>query len=294
MSRKKQFLLYSSFASLALVVSAVLTFPYASLGRRLEAETAKALPGSTLVIGEIGPALPVGLRLARVTLHRGTGVENRVEIDRLRLKPAFLSLLKLKPGMNFDLRAFSGLAKGQVGMGKAGSSFELSLKDLNLQEATFLKGLADLSLKGELSGQIQLEVSPAGELQNGLIQAHFADARLDSGKVMGFSLPALDLGSPEIHIPISEGKATLERLGIDSPDGSLQITGDIMLKRQLATSPIKGKISVKLEDAFLDKNPSIKSLMTFAGNLKQPDGSIELELDGPLARSVRLPRLGIR
>lgn len=292
MSRKLKIVLFGGFALLALLVSAVLTFPYDVLGRRIEAEVARALPGTTLVIGEIGPALPIGLRVARVTLHRGTGPENRVEIDRLRVKPSLLKLLIFRPTLAFDLRAFSGEAAGSVSVSSGQANLNLDLKNLQIEQIAMLKAASGIDLSGAVNGRIQLNLNPTGQPTDGVIEATIDSARLEGGKVMGFSIPSIDLGSPEVNIPIVDGEATIERLATSSPDGSLDITGTVSLRPVLAQSRVKGTLSLQLEDAFLNRNPTLKGLMGFAGSLKQPDGSIQVPLDGPLNRPARVPGLG--
>lgn len=292
MSRRLQIFLYGGFSVVALLVCAVLTFPYDVLGRRLEAEAAKAMPDTSLVIGEIGPALPLGLRVARVTLHRGTGPENRIELERVRVKPSLWRLLTLKPALNVDMRAFSGEAAGTLVASKSGNSVDLRFENLHLQEIALLKGATGLDLAGALNGRVQLSLDPTGLPTQGHLEATLDSAMIKSGSVMGFTIPAIDLGSPEIDIPIVDGQATIEKLSVASPDAALDVTGSVALKPNLAQSLVKGKVSLRLEDAFLNKNPTIKGVMGFAGPLRKPDGSLEIALDGPLSRPARIPGLG--
>lgn len=287
MSVRRKFLLYAVFTVAAFGAGLVLTFPYDVLGRRLEAEAARALPQSTLVIGEVGPALPLGLRLGRIVLARGGGAE-KLELDRVRIRPSLLRLLALKPAIDFDVRAFSGEARGRVVAGAA-PSLDLRVDGMRLEGASLLRQLTGLQLAGELSGRARLSLDGSGAITDGQIEATVASLQLAGGTVAGFSVPALDLGSPELDVSVEQGVARIGRLATRSPDGTVDVSGEISLKPVLGHSPIKGRAAIRLEDAWLNRNPTVKGLLGFAGGWRKPDGSLEIPLDGPLNRPARLP-----
>src|SRR4051812_4766522 len=104
MSPRIRRLLYVLFTLFCLAAGMILTFPYDVLGRRIEAEAAKAMPGSTLVIGETGPALPLGVRLGDLMLERPgkDGVAGpKFVVESVVVRPSLLSLLGGKPGVTF-------------------------------------------------------------------------------------------------------------------------------------------------------------------------------------------------
>ncbi len=293
MSRRLQVALYVAFTLFALAGSLVLTFPYGALRRRIEVEAGKAMPGSTLVINDIGPALPLGLRFADVVFARDLGDKQlKVKIDRIRLRPALWSLFTGKPGLLYTVDAFAGSVDGEVVRTKTGGKVEAVIKGLQLDEGKTLERATGLDLTGGLSGRVELQTDSRGLVTDGNIAAIVAGGKVKSGNIMGFSLPRLDLGSPEVNLIITKGQAKIAKAETKSPDLDFKATGDVSLAQNLMASLIKGNVHLRLTDAFLARNPTIKGMLGFAGPFRKPDGSIELPLNGPLMRPLSIPGFG--
>lgn len=291
MTRRRKILLYTAFTLFALVASFVLLFPYDTLGRRLEAEITRASPGTTVIIHEIGPALPLGVRLADVELARegkDGAPGTKFTIDRIRIRPAWLALLSGKPGASFTIDLLDGSVDGRAVMGRDGMKLEVVLNALQL-DGKQVEAFTGVQLGGGLSGRIDLERGADGQISSGAIAAVLAGGKLRGGKIMGFSVPALDLGSPELSITIDKNEAKLAKFEARSPDLELGGGGSATLRPDLMSSLVRGSLKLKLTDSFLGKNPTIKGMLGFAGPMKKPDGTIELPLSGTLARPVSLP-----
>lgn len=293
MSRRLQILLYALFGVFALVVAAFFTFPWDVLGRRIEAEAAKAVPGATLVVNEVGPALPVGLRLAGLVWQgpsQGTEPGLKVEVQRVRARPALLRLLTGKLGAGFDVQALGGEVTGQVLTAKSGAlSLDARLRGMQLDDGGTLERATGLKLGGQVDGRVHLSRDEKGVVTAGQIAGSINGALMKGGKVMGFTLPPLDLGAPEIQVAIENGEAKIEKFTTRSPDVELDVTGTVSLRPNLAQSLVKGSIKLRLTDAWLARNPDIKGMLAFAGPLKKADGSLEIPLNGPLHRAVSIP-----
>lgn len=297
MSRRLQVPLYLVFAVFALGGSFLLTFPYDTLGRRLEAEVGKNLPGATLAINEIGPALPFGVRMANVVFARDgkDGAPGpKITIDRIRVRPALWSLLTGKAGLSYTIDILAGTVHGQVVVGKDGARVEAVLEGLQLDEGKTLENATGLVLAGGMSGRVDLTLDLKGQVTDGSIAATVAGGKVKSGKVMGFSVPAVDLGSPEVNITLEKGEAKIVKADMRSPDLEVSATGSSTLRADLANSPLKGTAKIRLTDGFLSRNPDIKAMIGFAGAFKKPDGSLEVPINGTLARPVSLPSFGGR
>jgi type II secretion system protein N len=295
MSRRLQIVLFSLFAAVALVASLLLTFPYDVLGRRIEAEVAKAVPGASLSINEIGPALPFGLRMADVVFAKeGKDGEPgpKFTIDRIRLRPALFALLTGKLGLAYSVDVLAGSVRGQVVTGKDGLRLETILEGLQLDEGGAIERASGLQLLGGLSGRLDLVTDAKGQITDGNFAAIIAGGKMKGGKIMGFGLPPMDLGSPEFNVTIDKGEAKIAKADVKSPDVELALTGGASLRPDLLTSLVKGNVHLRLTDAFLSRNPTIKGMLGFAGPFRKPDGSIELPLNGPLARPLSIPGFG--
>jgi type II secretion system protein N len=299
MSRRMQISLYSLFGAFAFFAALVLTFPYDAVGRRLESEVAKAVPGSTLLIREFGPAFPLGVKLSEITYTapaKDGQTASTLNIDKLRVTPAWLKLLTFKPGVAFSVAAFGGEATGQAVIGKSSQQFEAKIDAahaVKLDSGQQLEKMLGVQLQGLLSGSVKLAVDAKGVVQTGSIDANLSDARIVGGKVASFTLPATDLGSPEVEIAIDKGEAKINKLRTKGSDIEASVTGTVALKPELAQSQIRGNAKVKLLESYLARNPSLRAVTGFVPqNMKKPDGAIELPLNGPLNRAVSFPGLG--
>lgn len=295
MSKKAQVALYSLFAATALYAAALLTFPFDALGRRIEAEAARALPGSTLAVGRIGPALPFGVRFGDITFEgpaKGEVPGARFSVERLRLRPAWLKLLTGKPAVSFDALVLAGDVHGTAVVTPEGRHLDATLAGIQLDDGKMLEGAIGMSLVGNVDAHVDLMTDAKGVVTDGSIDVAIADASLKSGKIMGFAIPAIDLGSPELAIRIEKSEAKIEKLAIRSPDLEADVTGSISLRAEVMQSLIKGSARVKPLKPWLDRNPTIAGMMSFAGSLVKPDKSLEIPLNGTLARPAQIPGFG--
>lgn len=292
MTRRRKFLLYSAFASFCFWTAMYFTFPWDVLGRRLEAEAAQR--GLTVVINEIGPALPIGLRVARVVVEKpGAGGESGVpvHIDRLRVTPSLLRTLTFRPALAFEVDALDGHATGTFHASRKAPALDLKFNGIDLGSPTVTR-LSGVELGGLLGGEVNLSLDPAGSVTKGRILAHVDGGALKKGKAMGFELPPIDLGSPEVNITVDEGQATIEKLEARSGDVEIEVNGTVALKQRFDQSVVKGSARIQLTDAWLNRNPTIKGLLSVPGiPFRKPDGAFEIPLNGPLTRpaSFSLP-----
>jgi len=289
MPRRWKILLYSLFTAACLLAGAVVTFPWAALGRRLESEAARQIPGAVLVVNEIGPALPLGVRMASIVYQGPEAPDgtpgNKLSIDRIRLFPSLFRLLTGKLGASFDVQAFGGGASGSVATGRNENRLELKIAALNLADPAVEK-LTGAQLSGNLTGAADLVLDPRWIATGGLLRAQIDNARVKSGKVKNFPLPALELGSPELEIKVEKGEGKIEKLSAKSPDLTLEVTGTVSMRPQLGNSLVRGQLKVAPSEAWLGRNASVKSLLSLAGSCRKPNSALEVPLDGPLSNPL--------
>ena len=126
-----------------------------------------------------------------------------------------------------------------------------------------------------------------------------AGAGLAGGKVAvpgmagGLTLPKLSLGQLTAAIKLEAGKATFEKLSSAGGDATLQADGfTVTVQPKLEFSPIFGKVSLKVEDAFAQKpeGKTLKSLADLAlAAGKGKDGAYNLQVFGSLGHPQALP-----
>jgi type II secretion system protein N len=301
MSRRTMIALYVLFGFACLGVSALLTFPYDVLGRYLETEVARAAPGAAITINRIGPSLPLGLYMGDIVYEPPASdpdATTRFEIANVRLHPAWLKLLTLKPGVSFAVGVLGGKIAGTAWLGGGNQHLEVAATGVHIEDGGQFEKLTGLDLQGTLAGKLSAVVgAPVVKggvpvITEGSLTASVDGAEVRGGKVMGFPIPQTDLGSPEVEVDITKGEATIQKLQTRSHDIDLTTTGSVSIRPALAQSPLRGSLKVKLSDEWFARNPSIKGLIGMAGPFKKADGSLELPLNGTLARPLSLPGFG--
>jgi type II secretion system protein N len=301
MSRRTRILLYIVFGFCALVISFVLTFPFDVLGRFMENEVARDLPGAALTVNRIGVSLPVGLYLGDVLFEPpASDADNapRITVASIRVHPAWSKLFTLKPGVSFSINALGGNVSGVAWTGGGLQHLDLTAKNVQLNDQGQLEKLSGLQVEGALNGKLTVAVGPStvkGQppgITDGTFVATIDDARIRGGKVMGFTLPDTSLGSPEFEVDISKGEAKLEKLRTKGGDLDATVTGSVSLRPNPIQSLVHGTVKIRPSDDWLTRNPLIKGALSVAGSFKKPDGSIELPLNGPLTRPLNLPGFG--
>jgi type II secretion system protein N len=295
MSRPLRIALYGAFFFIVLVLAVLVTFPWDTLARRIEEEVARSSPGTTLVIGEIGPSLPVGVRLANVVYQsegKNGAAPSKWTVDRIRLKPVWWSLLRGRPGVSFAVDLLSGQLTGSATKSKEGTTVSASFDHMLLDEGKVVEEALGVPLAGTLHGSLEATATADGKLTTAHLLATVDDAKVKGGKVAGFTLPTMDLGRPEVDLVVEKGEAKLVKCEAKGKDVTLTATATSTLRPQLGFSPVKGQLKVKPAEAFLDKNPALKAGLSLAGSFKKPDGSLEFPLNGTLSKPVSLPGFG--
>ncbi len=295
MSRRLRFSLYALFALFCFTAALLLTFPYETLGRRLESEAAHRTPGSTLVINEIGPALPFGVRLANIVYAKPSkdgGTQTKYSIERVRLTPSLLSLLTGRLGIGFGIDLLGGSISGTAAYGTGGMKLSASLDDLHLDDGKMIETMTGLAMVGTVSGTVKAVTGSDGQITDGTLVVGIDGAKVKSGKIAGFSIPALDLGTPALEFEIAKGEGKLKKLEAKSSDIELNGSATVTMRPDVSLSPMKGSLKIRPTEGFLSRNPGIKGAMSLAGTMKRPDGSLEVPLNGTLGRPVSLPGMG--
>jgi type II secretion system protein N len=297
MSRRLRVALYGAFFVLVLLLALLLTFPWETLARRVEQEAARASPGTTLAIGEIGPALPFGVRLANVVYQsegRAGAAPSKWTFDRIRLRPAWLALMTGKAGVSFEVDILAGQVSGTATRAKDGLNIKASFDHMLLEEGKTVEDALGVPLAGTLHGKVDAATNPEGKITQARFTATIEDAKVKGGKLAGFTLPALDLGRPEVELVVDKGEAKLTKCEAKGRDVTLTATATSTLRPQIGLSPVKGQLKIKPSDAFLEKNPSIKGALGLAGSFKKADGTLEFPLNGTLAKPMSFPGFGGR
>ena len=288
---KPQFARRSSYVAFALVCLTFffyLGFPTDALVGRLVTEVARQSHGAWQIrVGHASLWRATGVSLDDVHLVRPNAVPIALEAVRLRLR--LLPLLIFRQSIVVQLPLGRGIFWSNLT--RHGDGLDVHLEGESLDFAAVpavaralglpLAGVVDLD--GDLAA-IQDPLHAQGSLH--LALDHLA---VGPGNVAGLGLPRLDVGKLELILQVADGRAKLQQFHQTGGTVNLVAQGGVELNPTLARSTVDGCVKVRLDPAFLDKNPKLRSVMQLAEVQLKRDG--DGFLNAPMAGPIGSPQL---
>ncbi|MFL5291760.1 MAG: type II secretion system protein GspN [Myxococcales bacterium] len=271
---------------LAFLVFLVVTFPFDTLARRIEAEVQKS--GGDVSIESLGPAF-IGFRAQGVRVHPpSTGAPgSELRFDTITIRPDLLPMLLKRTSFSFSSTAYGGSAKGHAALSNdartSGSlqslnleTNEIDLHALPLREAFGVELLGRATSKTNLPGLIPQEAA------SGTIALTIKGLAIANANVQGFTLPRTVLGDLDASIVLDKGVGRVEKAQTRGGDLDLDLEGTIRLRPLLSLSQADLRLRLRPSEKWLSANPALRGLLGLLQ--KQPDGSYLVPLTGPLSR----------
>jgi type II secretion system protein N len=322
---------YPVYGLFALVLMIYLTFPAARVKGVLEARL--STPERQVKIGSlsIGPLLSITAEDLLVTLRPKPAVTHRLpiggkavapaapadkpKVQRLRLEQlsASVGVFALLGGgvdVDFELRGLGGTLSGRYAMQREKKRIkhwrlELDIKGISAKEVPQLKSLGP-PLYGTLSGKVVLD-APLGQLgrSSGEVDLELEGAAFGDNKAkikvkgnpflaMGITLPRIRLGRVVAKISIKKGKVKFDKLGAQSKDVDLAVTGGMSLRKPLPFSNVRTYVKFKLAESLIKKHAALQALGGALGKAKRADGFYGLLISGVLRGPRVIPsKLGL-
>lgn len=271
---------------LAFLVFLVATFPFNTLARRIEAEVQRA--GGDVTIENLGPAF-FGFRAQGVRFHPpsagGGGPEYR--FDSITIRPDLFAMLLRRTSFSFATSAYTGSAKGHAALSNdartSGSlkSLNVDAKDIDLH-ALPLREAFGVELLGRASTNADLPALIPQETASGTINLAVKGLAIANATVQGFTVPRTVLGDLDLSLALDKGTAKVQRGQTRGGDIDIDLEGTIRLRPLLSLSQADLKLRLRPSEKWLSANPAIRGLLGILQ--KQPDGSYQVPLSGPLSR----------
>jgi type II secretion system protein N len=289
-------LLYGGFFALAFVLAFRQTFPVEALKERLILEASAR--GWQVDSADVGPAGIVGMRATDVVLEDRGGL--RVSLEEVSVSFRLLPLLIGRRSVAFDVQLWDGRIEGTADVGGADQHVVATVKGLDLARATPLRQAIRLELLGTLSGAIDLTVPGAPNAKpTGRIELAVAEAGVNAGQLplpgmsSPLNIPRVGLGALAADVVFAGGKGSFDKLEARNGDAELSADGLYFVPQpRLASSPLYGKLGVRISNAFLDRpgNASFKALLDLAlKSARGKDGFYQLQLYGSLGNPQARP-----
>ena len=283
-----QRLLVPAVAVLFFFLFVVVTFPYDTLARRLEAEAQRE--GAELSIGSLGPAGIASFRAreVRMRLPSSPGEETspEVKLDSATLSPDVFALLLRHTSFGFSLQAYGGAAKGHLALSNDPrvpglTSLRLDAHDIDLATLP-VKELGGIEAAGKLQFKIDLSSMQPVATSTGEVQLN-AETVVLSGSLLGMTLPKTMLGKIEGAAAVDKGVAKIEKATARGGDVEIEADGNIALRPLFSLSQADLHVRFRPNEGWLSTNPMLRSMMGLIANARQPDGSYLYSMNGAVA-----------
>ncbi|HVA76964.1 MAG TPA: type II secretion system protein GspN [Candidatus Binataceae bacterium] len=244
------------------------SFPYAS------AFSAVLAPMGLRVSSEgQSIAIPIGAKLSQVRIAPDTpGAIPLFESDNVRVAPALLSILLLRPGIRASAHAYDGTVRITAHRSGPGTVLNFSADKVNLAGYEALRALGAV-LGGELDATGSLVVMPDDpDTDSGTI--HLVATGL-TGRVK-LPMPPLNLGNLDATLELEKGVLKVTSLKTSGGDLTIDGSGDIRLAPNWQDSALALRFT-------LVPSPSARMRLAFLLNfLPHPPGTRPYSLGGTL------------
>ena len=282
-----------------------LTFPYVVLKESVGSQVSQ-MTGYSVYIGELGPALPVGLAAKDVSIL-APGASSPLKIAEAEVKIGILSLLmgKLSPGLLLTSKDKGELEVdldfGLIRLVKrefVPSKFTLTSQNYPIDDSVAfamsawasspntnqLLGplLTTIGISGRLNAQVSMKLNATEPAQS----TGNVDVRIDQA-MLKLADPALGLADQRfskaaVKASLSGGNFLLdESSGFVTEELQVNLRGNVTLSRNLQQSQMKMDIGLKLDKEMKE---SFGWLVDAAAGGSPRNGEVTIQMTGPVSR----------
>lgn len=249
-------------------------FPAQAVQSRLEQELSQQLQ-RPVTVGEVDLDLPVTLAidsLETMVLPRLT-----VQLEQLKARPVWLSLLQGQPAVLLQGETFGGTIHAKIN-----TAHHLQLQAANLHLNQTIPQLPNIRVNTTIE-QLNSSgfIDPINQLEQ--LQLRLADLVISGIKQFGAPIDQLNLGRVELELSQKERQLTIDTFTATGGDISLEGHGNIVLQRNIRRSRLDLTVNLTPSNN-LDK--SITSLLPLVAK-QESNGSYQLRIAG----TVEMPRL---
>lgn len=267
-ARWKVILGYVAFSLFALVVGFSLTFPYAALKQRVQAEADAA--GLYVKMGSLGPGF-FGVTATNVQVSKKAAGDEEKPPEALVLESVSIRPSLFPLGVSVSASALGGSVSAAVG-GLGDVTVRLTARDLDLSQGN-LKGFSGVDLSGRASADLSLSIpkstiggarvaEPDLGQASGSISLDLSGVTVNGGTLnvvipmygpdpTPVDLPKIGLGGIAGKLKFEKGAGTIEELGLKGQGIEANATGTLKLAKRIEFAEPNVELRLKTEAEFL-------------------------------------------
>lgn len=280
---------YLLFGLLIFIYFTYLNFPYHKMKDQLFSEIEQN-SGFQVDAKTFDTALGFGFVLDEVTVQNPNIGFPQIQVERIKISPSVLSLLRFRPKVRFHADLKQGTLHGAFQSKSAvAQGIELTLNEVRIGGRSAQETM-NVDIDGLLEGRIVVE----GNLKtlqnlNGESEIQLRKFKLGKLSVLNMSIPELLLSQIALTTKIIDDKIVIEKFNVGSPNEDLYAltSGDVLLNsRDIRQSRLNLKLKFKLSKKLADE---FSLFLPFIAGALGSDGFYTLKIDGRLGAPRALP-----
>lgn len=277
--------IYTTVLIFSVFVFVWFRFPVEELAPTIERQITKSGLPVKVKIGEGSLSFPPGVKLEKVEINKNIGNLSIpiFENGRLKISPAWLSLVRGSPGVKINAEIMGGKAwitgYGDDWSSKNGAlDFEFHSIDTGKTKLWKLSPFAKFS--GLISGEGTVRIIDANILKS----SGNASLTLDGGslaisnKVISSLKEPVKFDEGSADVSLDSGRLKIENFTIKGPEVGIDISGDVYLSNVARFTRLNLTIGLQITDKLKRKLGIIASLLP-----PEKNGRITLKLGGTMA-----------
>lgn len=304
---------YTSFFFVWFLLFAYWTFPYDRVTNFLADAIEKSGVGYSVEIGDLDPYWVTGVELENVLLTKVGALatpeaegkkEPSFRIVEARARLGIFPLLFGNRALRFDAELEQGAIEGEYEDRGEAKRIDATLSKIDLSKVGLLSSLVDLPFKGELEGQVDMELAAEPAKSTGKAELTMrglvigdGKAKLKIGAMGGITIDPIEVGNVTIELDVKDGVGSVKKLAADGKDVELTGSGEIHLSEPLSRSRMDLLLRVKFTDAYRNKSDRTKAMFALLDgsaipqvrSAKTPDGALQFKIVGSVATARAVP-----
>ncbi len=152
MKNAGKWLLYSTYIMAVAVFFIYYLFPSDAVKKQIEFHLNRANPKLNIMVDNIRPAFPIGLKLYNVSLYHLYDL--LIEAEQINITYGFLSFFRPKTTLFFKSGAYEGILKGRADITADKLMINADLSGIMTKDISVLQDLFNRKISGMLSGKI--------------------------------------------------------------------------------------------------------------------------------------------